>query len=402
MTLYRNEVILLTALLTAACAPGTPPGGEQVTPDALRPSPDGTPDPQPPGEMPVPPALQVTDAPSCQHGDVQGAIWHAGNGGVVRLPSKSSCSWSEPIEIPGDKGIILDGNGSTIDGTIRLVQNATTSSRVTGFAFVRPNAIGTSGTPASAPYRIDNNSFTSTASGQTLLDVGGGNGPGLVDHNTFRCPSNCEMIHNWGMGASDDSGWRDDVVPGSYNAVYVEDNQFINTDPGFGTADPAYFWGNSAIQSYYGARTVFRYNSLRMSQVDQHGTAGAIGARWWEIYGNSFDTNVPKANQCCFITLRAGSGVVFNNRHSGVAPKGSIDLYEEDKGYPALYQIGRGKNQAHDPAYVWDNDPFLAVGSQTADMVQAGRDYHLAPKPGYTPFPHPYPLTAHGLPAPPR
>jgi hypothetical protein len=49
--------------------------------------------------------------------------------------------------------------------------------------------------------------------------------------------------------------------------------------------------GNSAVQSYNGARTVFRHNSLDFSQVDQHGTNGNIGARWWEIYDNTF--NIP-------------------------------------------------------------------------------------------------------------
>jgi hypothetical protein len=126
-----------------------------------------------------------------------------------------------------------------------------------------------------------------------------------------------------------------------------------------------------------------------------------IGARWWEIYENTFSTDVPNASQCCFITLRAGSGVVFNNSHVGANLNGnSIDLYEEDSGYPADYQVGRGKDQALDPAYLWDNDPFFAIGSQTPAMVQVNRDYYLSPRPGYQPFVHPYPLDASGMPSP--
>jgi hypothetical protein len=53
-----------------------------------------------------------------------------------------------------------------------------------------------------------------------------------------------------------------------------------------------------------------------------------------------------------------------------------------------------------DPACVWGNDPFFSVGSQTPDMVQAGRDYSLAERPDYAPFPYPYPLDASGLPSP--
>ncbi|MFA5962336.1 MAG: hypothetical protein WC848_06670 [Parcubacteria group bacterium] len=130
-----------------------------------------------------------------------------------------------------------------------------------------------------------------------------------------------------------------------------------------------------------------------MSQIDQHGTPGMIGARWWEIYDNTFNNGVPHASQCCFISLRAGSGVVFNNHHTGVSQDGnSIDLYEEDSGYPALYQIGRGKNQALDPAYVWDNDLFFSVDSQTPNMVQENRDYYLFAKPDYIPYTYPHPL----------
>jgi hypothetical protein len=200
------------------------------------------------------------------------------------------------------------------------------------------------------------------------------------------------------MGATDASGWSDDIVPGSPAAVYIEDNTFTNNGV---SGNPAYFWGNSSVQAYYGARTVFRHNHLIMSQIDQHGTPGMIGVRWWEIYENLFDTDVPNASQCCFVSLRAGSGVVFNNHHVGANLNGnSIDLYEEDTGYPALYQIGRGKNQVLDPAYVWGNDAFFSVGSQTPAMVQVSRDYYLAQKPKYTPFTYPYPLTASGMPDP--
>jgi hypothetical protein len=83
-----------------------------------------------------------------------------------------------------------------------------------------------------------------------------------------------------GMGPSDDSGCKDGIVPGGPGAVYLEDCRSINNDPNLDTANPAYFWGNSAIQPYYGARTVFRHNYLHMSHVDQHGTGGMIGVRW--------------------------------------------------------------------------------------------------------------------------
>lgn len=223
-----------------------------------------------------------------------------------------------------------------------------------------------------------------------------GNAPGLIDHNTFVGNSSAEMIHNYGMGASDTTGWLDDVIPGSAAMLYIEDNTFTYN----ATGNPAYFWGTSAVQSYYGARTVFRHNVCNMSQVDQHGTAGMIGARWWELYDNTFNV-VANGNQSNYMQIRAGSGVIFNNHKTGASNQGAglIELLEEDSGYPALYQIGRGKNQVLDPAYVWGNDSSMSVTSGSSN-VQINRDFYLSQKPNYSPFTYPYPIDPAGLPNP--
>src|SRR4029079_14210956 len=125
-----------------------------------------------------------------------------------------------------------------------------------------------------------------------------GNGPGLIDHNTFEAADGPnEMIHNEGLGAFEDGGWSDDVTPGGPDMVFIEDNTFFFDIEAFNDTPPNYFWGASAVQSYYGARTVFRHNVCDNTQVDQHGTPGMIGARWWEIYENTFHTG-NGASQC--------------------------------------------------------------------------------------------------------
>ena len=136
---------------------------------------------------------------------------------------------------------------------------------------------------------------------------------------------------------------------------------------------------------------MIRHNLLNYCQIDQHGTAGNIGARWWEIYNNNFNLPSGGGNQSNYMAIRAGSGVIFSNTISGGHNNGagSIELYEEDSGYPALYQIGRGQNQALDPAYCWSNDVTPAAGSSN---VQVNRDFYLMIKPGYTPYIYPNPL----------
>jgi hypothetical protein len=367
------------------------------------------------------------NAASCSSSDVQAAINSASAGDTVNIPG-GTCTWSSAVTIPATKGLTLNGGGTTtITGTMTLNANNTLGTRVTGFTLRSVRAITVGGSKTTAAYRIDHNTFTS---GDVSVECWG-YGPGLIDHNTFNsvAPPN-EFIHNMGGGAGDTSGWTDDVTPGSPAMLYIEDNSFTFDATTYnGAGNTAYFWGASATQSYYGARTVFRYNTCHMCQIDQHGTAGNVGARWWEIYGNTFDTGIPLANQSAYVVIRAGSGVIFDNHHTGAnSGAGSISLYEEDSGYPALYEAGRGINQNYSPAYIWGNDSNMGPGSgstnvkpgvdffvsatQPSQMIrcQQAADGGTPPSMGsgntgtcpktysYTPFTYPYPLTSTGLP----
>ena len=89
---------------------------------------------------------------------------------------------------------------------IAVSSNASVGTRVTGFTFTslgNSNAgdVGVSGSKTSAPYRVDHNIFTNTA--QSVFLVVGGNGTGLIDHNTFTGGGASKMIYNVAMGPSD-------------------------------------------------------------------------------------------------------------------------------------------------------------------------------------------------------
>jgi hypothetical protein len=329
---------------------------------------------------------------------LQTAIDAAANGDT--LTCSAGGTWNSGISIPYTIGITLDFNnvtitrGTTSKALVTISLNRTKTTRVTRGKFTQTSSdrimdVVGSGFITDAKFRIDNCTFTTSAEQAVLLLVM--KASGLIDHCSFTGDSASEMIHNEGWGAQSNEGWLDNVIPGSGDAVYIEDCIFSK----YNQADK-YFWGTSAIQSYYGARTVIRYNTFNYCQVDQHGTPGNIGARWWEIYNNTFNIPGTPANQASYMAIRAGSGVIFNNTSTGAnyqALPPSIQLYEEDTGYPALYQIGRGKDQALDPAYCWNNMTECVSGS---DNVVAGRDFYLAQKPGYTPYTYPYPLTIFG------
>jgi hypothetical protein len=308
---------------------------------------------------------------SCSVGDVQAAIDAAVAGDTV-LVQGGSCTWNSVVTISATAQIALDGGGNTTitwgsSGGLSITAGTTASTSVTGFTFNGsftngscPISFATDTSPLTQAFRFHANTLNggNPSAPGTFICVSG-NGPGLLDHNSFSTSHGAdEMIHVLGDGPSDDSGWSDSVPPGGPNMIFIEDNTFICTSSVLA----------SALQSYYGARTVIRHNTFTNAQIDQHGTSGMIGARWWEVYNNSIDSN---------ICLRAGSGVVFSNTNGP-----QVLMVEEDSGYPALYQIGRGQNQTLDPAYVWDDGtPTLnTVGCAppVAGMVQLNRDLYVA------------------------
>lgn len=339
--------------------------------------------------------------------DVQNAINTAVSGDTVLLPSSGSATWAATVTIGNTKGITLNGNNSTITRgatssiLLDITTHATVTTRVTSLIFNQTTTdriIELDGGFTHALFRVDHCSFNTTDSGAILGGVD--KAYGLFDHCTWQADDASEMMHVEAYGASDSTGWGDDVNPGSSDAVYFENCTFTKINQG------AFFFGTSAVQSYYGARTVVRFCYLDYCQIDQHGTGGNIGARWWEIYGNTNHIPIAGGNQSDLMQLRGGSGVVCSNIVNGGANGGSgnIVLYEEDSGYPVAYQVGRGKssngsppyntNQALDPAYCWQNTKTASSGSAN---VQLDRDFYLSEKPGYTIYTYPHPLISGGL-----
>jgi hypothetical protein len=366
----------------------------------------------------VPARANIITAATCSAADVQTAINSAVDGDTVNVPGPCSVAWAGAPGVTISKGITLNGGGNvtlTASYSISLQSSATASARVTGFTFsgggdLNNGNIKGSGSKTNATWRIDHNTFPTAGS---CVIAAWSNAPGLIDHNTFAQGGGVESIHNFGTGSGDTSGWVDDIVPGGPTMVFVEDNTFNNTS----TTVVA-----SAVQSYYGARTVVRHNTMIYSHVDQHGTPGSVGARWWEVYENTFNT--PNVNQSEYITMRAGSGVVFNNHHTGTntGSFNNITFKEEDTGtWPLAFQIGSGINgqtNQHStcaggtlnssPAYAWGNDSIMTVSPQSG--VQLNRDlFSSATQPAtllrfeqaadacsttyiYTPYPYPHPL----------
>ena len=342
--------------------------------------------------------------------DTQAKINSAANGDTVLLPASGSFTWSTGVSLPLTKFLTLDLNGRTISlsgasGMLIINAHSAGNNRVTNGSIVKSGTgfqdyrgpIQINDARGFAGVRVDHINFSgsevSLADG-TLIDIAG-QGPGVMDHCTFTGMGWAhEFIHVLGWGPESTAGWSTDsgaTLAGSGNIFYIEDCSFT------GNGGPN---GVSWIQAYYGSRIGIRYCSFNSVTVDMHGTGGMIGARWWECYNNTFTNNTSSGQPSWAFSFRAGSGVIHNNSmKAGAGHSVGIGLCEEDSGYPALYQIGRGLNQSLDPAYVWNNGSIslnLNAGDAAGvpGMVAFNRDVYASPRPGYAPYQYPHPLQA--------
>jgi hypothetical protein len=331
--------------------------------------------------FPVGTEANTLTAGSCSASDVQAAVNQANDGDTVLVPSGAArANWTVIDSVIVTKGITLNGQGCSVNfGTsstgapLHVVADASANFFLTGFNFAGsgPQAVVYVLTmPVTKTFRIYGNVFDDgSPATQGIIISTGGNGPGLIDHNTFIAHHGSdELIHNSGcQSPTNYACWSDDMTPGGSSFVFVENNTFTyNSTDGL-------FDGSSAIENFWGAKTVFRYNTLTNMQFDAHGSS--IGpcndhgvensARWWEIYNNTF--NVTNINQSNYTALRGGSGVVFNNLFTGSNTVSGLIEFQEDcqsGTWPINTQVGRGINQnTSSPAYTWGNASNLNISS---------------------------------------
>jgi len=246
--------------------------------------------------------LNTTGTPT----DCQTQVTAASSGDTVLFPASGSFSWSSGVTVPNSKSITIDGNNSAIvhsggyTGNLFAQSGAgSATNHFTRFVF--------NGTDLNPDFTFDGG-FTNAWFWVDKCTFSCPNNPaifiyvyqswGLINSNIFAAPSNSEMIHNQAWNPSQQTnGWTDDILQSSIYAVYIENNKFTNNMT-FG--NPAFFFGNSAVQAYYGAHTVCRSNTFSMSQIDNHGGAvGLLGGREWDIYENDFYL-VANAGDFCF------------------------------------------------------------------------------------------------------
>jgi len=393
-------------------------------------------------------AADTLTARSCAQEDVQKAIDEAADGDAVAVPA-GTATWrtseaNRPAVVISRRGrekaitlrgagagrtVITDATGpecfqvlikSGERGIYRDVRDRVL--RITGFTFKGDGGDAAILVGGYTNWRIDHCRFENR--GRSLWV----SGFGLVDHCVFDKKENGQSVFvshaDYAGGSHGDGSWRTPLVLGSEKAVTIEDCTFT-----YYAAKP-----NAALDACYGARVVFRHNTLHDAHLASHGTESSgrgRSVRSYEIYANRFHLG-PGREWFTAMFLRGGTGVIFGNTLTGgyrsfalatnyrstkaYPPWGKCDGTsewdgnQEMNGYPALDQIGRstdkgpGTPQQREPLHEWDNtlngkdaDITVSGGPAVQAHIKEGRDFiNDAKWSGYTPYPYPHPLTHDG------
>jgi len=395
-------------------------------------------------------SVTVRTAASCARDDVQKQVDLASDGEVVAVPACSKTSWSTYVQITG-KAITVRGAG--IDKTnivlpvggsmlFYVPSSNTKPVKITGFTF--SSSVGFS-CPYVAPayacspifiaggngFRVYSNKFSHVPSGVGASIYAEKGTYGLVDSNVFE--DTFVAVYPYG---DDAVGWSSDTNLGDEKAVYVEDNTITNLTQSHCVG----------IEGENGAKYVFRYNTVKGCEgAGSHSVcqSGGRGTRRTEVYHNTIEAVATLPVKWVGIYIMGGTGVMFQNRILGpwehpmlfdykrtcnasdcistyakrCDGTSSLDGNTPGKmGWPCLDQVGRGKGQASEPYYEWNNCTKLVTCAEDkvcdcggasahpwvdgarcsspslADHMQSGRDYFTGTvKSGYVPLAYPHP-----------
>jgi hypothetical protein len=279
----------------------------------------------------LPAGAEVINARSLARADVERAVSSAREGDTVVVPAGKE-DWTSTLNITKaitlqfagiGKSVILDdivsqkpnGNPGWSQAVINLSTQPNKHYRLTGLeidkGLVRTNKyfrgdVQISG--ATTGFRVDHCGFFQLLNNGIYI---GDAACGVIDHCVVNQQGGGHAVlvthERWAGKTFGDGSWETPAGWGASNAVFIEDCIFTN-----GTTEA---W--RPVDSWAGARWVFRHNQVFNANLSAHGTESSgrfRGTRMCEIYLNQFqDANAwPDA-----ITLRSSSAVVWSNIATG-------------------------------------------------------------------------------------
>ena len=304
-------------------------------------------------------------------------------------------TWTNDADIPTlahDMSVIGAGPASTVitlaNGIPGIIAETCEGHyfRISGFRFNFDNASSSYGFSIKRTwhggFRVDNCYFyghgsTAGVAGATKLVW-----RGLFDNNTIE-DSNPVAYGPYGFTAGspsinqpactdwEDAGcvadWNDDwwdndtehpgqafdedYVPGTVNAIFVENNTFINT--------------RSSIMWNWSAKTplVARYNTFTTSQSEIFGVSPKPGSPWADIYNNTFiHTSGGIGGTAHYIRT---SATIHDNAYTNLTLPGTVEVYSGFD-YDYLWTL----QTQNDEFYAWDN--IFTNCTYTDDCIDQG------------------------------
>lgn len=378
-------------------------------------------------------------ADSCSDDDVQHCVETcASDDHRVDIPS-GNCTWTVSIDITDkDVAVIGAGQGSTnitysgsnaydagafhIDNDAGDPKDDFEIAHMTiteGLGSRDTGAVAVNVWDAGPDFRIHHLTVTDAYAGN-MMYIGRyqGSSSGLIDNCTFNATgTGSTATKAFQINAKDYDTETDGGSPsvshgstswGSASSFGTKENLYIE--------DCTFNWTTeyTAADMDEGARVVWRYNTFNNGGIGSHGDDSSNtnrGVRHYEIYNNTFDDDTGLYG--C-ITLRGGTGVIYDNTFSGSYGQAVI-LYHycchstcgpcsavgwgQPCSYPCSGQIGQGPDSTTDPLYFWDNtfNDGLGISIQSCtnigNIIQVNRDYYAdTEKSGYSAYTYPHPL----------
>ena len=366
------------------------------------------------------------------------------NGDTITLPA-GNFNWDSQISIT--KAITLQGAGlsatnitSSYTGTqavsIACVPGQTTVIRDFGIrTFAATNCVFLVTGSGIRQFRFTNLSFNLPSGHDSIwisypADTTQGEGPyGVIDSCTWSGGVSGVFVRD--NPNANPNSWNRPMTFGTEEAVYMEDNTFIQT-----TMFPG---GSATMDGDNGCRVVFRHNTVQDYFFGTHGadSPGPINsALQHEVMHNTF-TVTDGVAQAFAVFIRGGTAVIFDNTLNAQGSGGYNNLADlvyyrasvggggvcqQDRFYPQDYvgtqQPGSGyRVPGQDPHYpsapwgsvpvydwgnhinapLWFSEVGVGLDASAALFIQLSRDYFVGiPKPGYTEFVYPHPLRNGG------
>lgn len=321
--------------------------------------------------------------------DVKAKVVLASSGDTVVIPTGSFTWGAGSDSLNLNKAITLEGAGPT---TIITVSSGTSSSgliqvnaaaTIKNFAII-PSAGKTNFNINVSGWRITGITYNSAAASVVAYFALINLGYGVID--------NCDITGGGGnneliFGQGPDDAWDTAYVPGTANAVYIENCTFNG---------PGYVCDANSNASF-----VVRYNTIRGEmKIDGHGIntnqSPVRGCRAMEIYGNVWTAT--SGSNWAAVEVRGGVGFIWGNYISGtnvlrgyyrltdyaVNAPGSQSfggVFQTPYNWPIPDQIGAGpgatgaQSGGGQPLYFFNNIKGTSLGTLRFDTVDDSSRY---------------------------